>query len=49
MRPPWTTGYTARATGNLDGDPNYSTFSRAGILNSGETQGTIVNITNELD
>ncbi len=43
------TGYTALAIGNLDGDPNYSTFSRAGILNSGETQGTIVNITNELD
>ncbi len=44
-----TTGYTAIAIGNLDGDPNYATFSRSGILNSGETQGSIVQITNELD
>ncbi len=44
-----TTGYTAIAFGDLDGDPNYSTFQRVGILNSGETQGSIVQITNELE
>ncbi len=41
------TGYTAMAFGNLDGV--YSTFQRVGILNSGETQGTIIDISNELD
>ncbi len=42
-------GYTAQAFGNLDGDPDYSTFQRTGILNSGETQGSIIQITNEID
>lgn len=42
-------GFTARAVGDIDGDTVLSTFERSGIINSGEIQGTRLQITNELE
>ncbi len=44
-----TTGFTARAVGNLDGDGTNSTFERLGNLVAGEIQGTAITITDELE
>ena len=43
------TGFTARATGNLDGDGTYSTFERTGTYSNGEIQGSQILISNELE
>ena len=40
---------TTRAVGDIDGDTVRSTFERAGVMNSGEIQGSQVRVTNELE
>ena len=44
-----TTGYTAYATGDLDGDNTNSTFQRSATLVAGEVQGSQIAITDELE
>lgn len=44
-----TSGFVARARGNLDGDTTFSTFERAASLNQGEIQGGAPSLIDELE
>ncbi len=43
------TTFTAAAQGNLDGDSQFSTFSRSATINDGEIQGNTMVIVSELE
>ena len=43
------TTVVARAVGDIDGDSSQSTFSRAGVMNSGEIQGAQISVVRELE
>jgi prepilin-type N-terminal cleavage/methylation domain-containing protein len=43
------TTVVVRAVGDIDGDSSQSTFSRAGVMNSGEIQGAQINVVRELE
>lgn len=43
------TGMTVRAVGDIDGDAIQSTFDRRAIVNSGEIQGTSINVVQEME
>jgi prepilin-type N-terminal cleavage/methylation domain-containing protein len=47
--PASTSAFTARASGDLDGDAILSTFQRTGSITSGELQGSNISITQELE